>query len=96
MDQPYPWSSVSHVEMAQRWLLGVFQTGFVPSPQPFPHSLCPPAYSLGVYLSVCYVHVFKCTVSVSTCTQGGLLLVYMIGCFSVYIRLLCLAEWYHL
>lgn len=28
---------------------------------------------------MCYVHVFKCTVSVSTCAQGGLLLTYMIG-----------------
>lgn len=38
MDQPYPCSSVSHVEMAQRWLLGVCISNWLctipPNPSP--------------------------------------------------------------
>ncbi len=85
MDQPYPCSSVSHVEMAQRWLLGVCISNWLctipltPPPLPLPTSIL----SGCVYLSVGCVRVFKCTVSVSARTQGGLLLVYMIGSLSL-------------
>lgn len=48
-DGPYPRSSVKRP--CWRWLLGAFQTGFVPSPLPVtppPAPPCPPAYSLAV------------------------------------------------
>lgn len=85
MDQPYPCSSVSHVEMAQGWLLGVCISNWLCTIPLTPPPLTLPTSILSgcVYLSVCFVYVFKCTVSVSARTQGGLLLVYMIGSLSL-------------
>lgn len=70
---PYPRSNERRP--CWRWLLGAFQTGFVPSPPPpssptttnTTTSPLPIGVLSGcVYLSVCYVPGFKCTVSIRT------------------------------
>lgn len=75
MDQPYPCSSLSHVEMAQRCSVFVFQTGFVPSPRAPPPLPLPTSILSGCVCCVCMC--IKCTVSVSARTQGGFSLAYM-------------------
>lgn len=69
--RPYPRSSVKRP--CWTWLLGAFQTGFVPSPPsqwPLPH--LPPAHRRTLWLCVLKcVPAFKCTVSISTFSQGG-------------------------
>lgn len=75
MAHPYPYRPVSHVETAQRWLLGVCISNWLctipPNPSPtlsaHQHTLwCSGACVCA--LSVRHVYVLKCTVSVSVCT----------------------------
>lgn len=92
------WVNLTHVVLSDmlKWLRGGCSVHFKlalyhpPNPSPTPsahrHTLW-----VCVDLSVCYVHVFKCTVSVSTCTQGGLLVkntnwlaVFLYPCMLVY------------
>lgn len=70
MDQPYPCSSVSHVEMAPRWLLGVCISNWLctipltPPPLPLPTSIL----SLCVCVCVC-VHTSCVYVCACACAH---------------------------
>lgn len=80
MDQPYPCSSVSHVEMAQRWLLGVCISNWLctipPNPSP---TLSAHQHTLFVCVHTQHMH----TSHTHTHTQWGLLLLPLIASHSV-------------
>lgn len=94
MDQPYPCSRVSHVEMAQRWLLCVCISNWLctipltPPPLPLPTSILSGCVCLCVFVSVCRVHVFQCTVSHCARTERPFTRVhdwfYFSVCFKVF------------